>query len=254
MKFDLTNKVALITGASRGIGSAIARLFAESGARVVVHYQKNSLMAKKTLEDLEGDSHMAYKADIADPDAVETMIKDIINKMGGIHILVNNAGIYEEMHVVDLSYGEWLDKWRRTIDINLIGAANTSFCAAKHMMNHGGGKIINITSRGAFRGEPEASYYGASKAGLNSLSQSMAKALAPYNITVFAIAPGFVNTDMVTHIMDSELGDEIRAQSPLNRIAEPEEIANTAAFLASDKTEYMTGSIIDINGASYLRS
>jgi NAD(P)-dependent dehydrogenase (short-subunit alcohol dehydrogenase family) len=253
MKFDLNKKVALITGASRGIGSAIARLFAESGALVVVHYQKNSSMAEKTLHELKGDSHMVYQADIADPGAVENMVNEVIKKKGGIDILVNNAGIYEEIPLTDLSYNEWLNKWRRTIDINLIGAANTSFCAAKHMINHGGGKIINITSRGAFRGEPEASYYGASKAGLNSLSQSMAKALAPYNISVFAVAPGFVNTDMVTHIMESELGDEIRAQSPLNRIAEPEEIANLTAFLASEKTEYLTGSIIDINGASYLR-
>ena len=254
MKFDLENKVTLITGASRGIGSAIAKLFAESGAKVVVHYQKNSTMAEKTLSELKGDCHMLYQADIADPSAVEEMTGDIINKMGEIQILVNNAGIYEEIPIIDLSYEEWLDKWRRTIDINLIGAANTIFCAAKHMIKNRGGKIINITSRGAFRGEPEASYYGASKAGLNSLSQSMAKALAPYGISVFAVAPGFVNTDMVTHIMESEQGKEICAQSPLNRIAEPGEIANTVAFLASDNTEFLTGSIVDVNGASYLRS
>ncbi len=254
MQFNFQGKVALITGASRGIGRAITKLFAESGCTVVVHYNTNDTMAQKTIEELPGKGHTLHKADIANPQEIENMVQAIIQNYGTIDIVVNNAGIYEEVPLTELSYAQWQDKWQRTIDINLMGAANLCYCVAQEMRKKKSGKIINITSRGAFRGEPEACYYGASKAGLNSLSQSLAQALAPYSISVYAVAPGFVNTDMVTHIMESKHGEAIKAQSPLNRIAEPQEVANTVAFLASEETEFLTGSIIDINGASYLRS
>jgi len=121
-------------------------------------------------------------------------------------------------------------------------------------MKSGGGKIINITSRGAFRGEPDAPAYGASKAGLNAFSESMAQALAPHNIFMYAVAPGFVETDMAASVLSGPGGDAIRAQSPLNRVARPEEVAGVVLFLAAEGTDYLTGSIIDVNGASYLRS
>ena len=174
--------------------------------------------------------------------------------MDKIDILVNNAGISTTHSISELNYQEWLQHWQDMININLLGAANVSFLIAKHMMSYQEGKIINISSRGAFRGEPNSPAYGASKAGMNSMSQSLAVALAPFNILVYVIAPGFVETDMTSKLLSGPDGNSIRAQSPLNRAASPEEIAETALFLASKQTDYLTGSIIDINGASYLRS
>ncbi len=169
-------------------------------------------------------------------------------------MLVNNAGIYEEADWLNMSFEDWLEHWNKTISVNLGGASHLSFLVAKHMTGKGGGKIVNVTSRGAFRGEPDALPYGASKAGLNALGQSMAKALAAKNVFVFTIAPGYVSTAMTDHIMNSDRGAEVNAQSPMNRIASPDEIANAVTLLASDGMEYATGCILDMNGASYLRS
>ncbi len=135
-----------------------------------------------------------------------------------------------------------------------MGPAHLSYHVARHMIKNGGGKIINITSRGAFRGEPDAPAYGASKAGLNAFSQSMALALAPHNIFMYAVAPGFVETDMTASLLTSPAGDAIRAQSPLNRVARPAEVARAVMFLAAEGTDFLTGGIIDVNGASYLRT
>ena len=148
----------------------------------------------------------------------------------------------------------WKDTWKRTLGLNLLGPANLSFLAAEFMTENGGGKIINISSRGAFRGEPSAPAYAASKAGLNALTQSMARALAPYNVQCYAVAPGFVETDMTEEILNGPRGKEIRAQSPMNRVARPDEVANAVVLLAAPGNEFMTGTIIDVNGASYLRS
>ncbi|HMY75240.1 MAG TPA: SDR family oxidoreductase, partial [Blastocatellia bacterium] len=152
------------------------------------------------------------------------------------------------------SYEDWQGSWRRTLDTNLIGAANISFCAAQQMMKQGGGRIVNVSSRGAFRGEPDAPAYGASKAALNAMSQSLAQALAPHNIFVCVVAPGFVETERVAYRLDGAEGDGIRNQSPLKRVAKPEEVARTVLFLASEGTDFLTGCIVDVNGASYLRS
>ncbi|MCY4061017.1 MAG: SDR family NAD(P)-dependent oxidoreductase [Chloroflexi bacterium] len=252
MRFD--DKIALVTGGSRGIGRQIALGFAERGAKVAVHYRAKEAAAQKTLSMLAGDGHMIVPADIADAAQVSEMVDRVVKHMGRIDILVNNAGIYEELLLSDASYEEWGEHFARTLQVNLIGAANASYCAARHMIAAGGGRIVNISSRGAFRGEPTALAYGASKAGLNSLGQSLAKLLAPYNIYVGTVAPGFVETDMAAEHLASPDGDEIRAQSPLGRVAKPEEVAYVALFLASDGAEFTTGAIIDVNGASYLRS
>jgi 3-oxoacyl-[acyl-carrier protein] reductase len=254
MKFDLQNKVVLVTGASRGIGRAIALQFSQIGARVAVHYHKNRDAAEKTLSDLKGENHILCQADMSDANSVRQMTESVISKMNRIDILVNNAGVYDEHRIPEVSYEEWQNFWEKMIQTNLIGPANLSFLVAKEMIKNSGGRIINISSRGAFRGEPFAFAYGASKAGMNSMGQSMAKALAPHNIFVYTIAPGFVETDMISGMMESPQGKEYLAQSPLNRAARPEEIADTAIHLATGDTEYMTGCIIDINGASYLRS
>lgn len=251
---DLSQKNVLITGASRGIGRSIAQKFSDQGARIAVHFKDNTQAAEETIAALTGNSHLLVQADLADPKEVDLMVQKTIGNMGKIDVLVNNAGIYTTYSISELNYQEWLQNWQDTININLLGAANVSFLVARHMMSFQGGKIINISSRGAFRGEPNSPAYGASKAGLNSMSQSLAVALAPFNILVYVIAPGFVITDMTSKILSGPDGDAVRAQSPLKRAASPEEIADTALFLASKQTDYLTGSIIDINGASYLRS
>jgi 3-oxoacyl-[acyl-carrier protein] reductase len=244
----------LVTGASRGIGKAVAYAFAGKGARVIIHYNKNNVAAEEVLAGLPGKGHILVQADISDPEAVHDMVEKLSGENGKIDVLVNNAGIYEEADMLELNYEEFREYFSHTLNTNLVGVANLSFLMIKEMVAYGGGKIINISSRGAFRGEPFALPYGASKAGLNSFGQSLAVAMASKKIYVYTIAPGFVGTDMTTDILDGPRGDAIKNQSPLHRVAQPEEIANTVLHLASEGSEYMTGCIIDINGASYLRS
>ena len=254
MESNLIDKTILVTGGSRGIGKAIVKELADLGARVIIHYNKNNIAAEETLSELPGKGHVLTQADLSDPDSVHDMVEKLLTDVGSIDVLVNNAGIYEEADMLELSYEEFREYFGNTLNTNLVGVANLSFLVGKDMVDHGGGKIINISSRGAFRGEPFALPYGASKAGMNSLGQSMAVALATKNVFVYTIAPGFVETDMTTKILDGPQGDAITNQSPLHRVAQPEEIAKTVAFLADQGPGYMTGCIIDINGASYLRS
>jgi 3-oxoacyl-[acyl-carrier protein] reductase len=251
---NFNGKVVLITGGSRGIGKAIAVAFAEAGASIIINYREDEKVAQETLILLKGGPHLKIKADITSIPEIEDMFDEVMHKFGRLDILVNNAGIfiYHRMHEDPIE--KWKETWDRTLAINLTGAANMCFFAARQMMAQGGGKIINISSRGAFRGEPDSPGYGASKAGMNSMSQSLAIALAPYNIYVGVIAPGWVETDMTKAILDGPRGELIRSQSPLKRIAKPEEIAHAVLSFAAEGAEYMTGCIIDVNGASYLRS
>ncbi len=251
---DFSNKIVLVTGASRGIGRTVAQSFAERGARVVVHYNSNAAAAQKTVQSLPGGPHMIVQADIKNAAAVREMVAKIVQEMGRLDILINNAGIYQDHPLADVSYENWQKSWQLVLDTNLIGAANATYCAAQQMIKQGGGRIVNISSRGAFRGEPDAPAYGASKAGLNAMSQSLAKYLAPYSIFVGVVAPGFVQTDMARDHLTGPQGDAIRNQSPLGRVAQPEEVAYATLFLASEGSQFMTGAIIDVNGASYLRT
>ena len=251
MELSFKNKNVLVTGASRGIGKAVANMFADSGANVIVHYNRDRIKAESVLRGLSGEGHRIVQADLAHAGFIENMLESV---QGKIDILVNNAGIYEEQASLDMDYQDFQAYFKRTMDVNLFGPVHLSYLVAKRMREHGGGKLINISSRGAFRGEPTAWPYGASKAALNAFGQSMALALARDDIFVYTIAPGFVLTDMTEGIMESERGDHVKKQSPLNRIAKPEEIAKIVLMAASEGTEYMTGCIIDVNGASYLRS
>ena len=250
----LQNKNALITGASRGIGRAIAIEFAKQGARVAVHFHRHQEAAEETWRGLSGDGHISLQADISQPSHRQDLIDTTIEKLGGLDILVNNAGIAINHDITRCDYQEWTEVWEKTLATNLRGPADLSFWAVKHMLQHNGGRIINITSRGAFRGETENPAYGAAKAGLNSFSQSMAKALAAHNIYVMAVAPGWVETDMAADILSDDEYRAAAAQSPTGRMARPAEIGRLVAFLGSGEVEHITGAIIDVNGASYLRS
>ena len=246
MKNNLSNKTILITGAAGGIGEALCTSFAEANGTIILHYNSNRDKAESLLQKLPGMHHRAIQCDLSNADQVNTMFSAIDH----VDIVINNAAVVENHEIDSLSYQDWQDIWERTIGANLIGPANIMYLASKFMIKNGGGKFINISSRGAFRGEPSAPDYGASKAGLNSLGQSLAKALAKDRVFVYTIAPGFVDTERVKNLID----DEVRAQSPLNRVAKPQEIADTALWLATGDNEFLTGCIIDVNGASYLRS
>ncbi len=250
----MSNRAILITGASRGIGRAIAEAFAAAGDRVAVHHRASAALAAEVVAGLPGTGHVVVQADLADPEAVRAMVDHAAAALGGLDVLVNNAGIFEQHPITEVSYEQWQAAWQATLAVNLTGAANACWCAVQHMTARGGGRIINVSSRGAFRGEPGQPAYGASKAGLNALGQSLARALAPHGIAVTGVAPGYVETDMVTGTMAGPGGDEIRGQSPFNRIAEPAEIAAAVLYLASPAAEWASGTIVDLNGASYLRS
>ncbi|MBD2461948.1 SDR family oxidoreductase [Oscillatoria sp. FACHB-1407] len=250
---NFQNKTVLITGASGGIGRTTAIAFATAGARVALHYGQRQESAQQIRESLPGEGHGLVQADLADAIAVEQMVSEAIAQLGHIDILVNNAGVYQEHPLDQTSYSDWQTVWQQTLNVNLLGAANITYCVARHMIERRSGRIVNVSSRGAFRGEPNATAYGASKAGLNALGQSLAQHLAPYNIGVMTVAPGFVETDMAREVLDSPRGDSVRQQSPLNRVARPEEVAHTILFLAADESLFLTGGIVDVNGASYLR-
>jgi len=248
----LAKRAVLVTGASRGIGRAVAQAFATQGDRVAVHHRDSAGLARDVLAGLPGSGHTIVRADLADAEAIRRMVEAAHADLGGLDVLVNNAGIYLWHPITEVSYEQWQDAWRETLAVNLTGAANVTWCAVQYMKETGG-RIVNVTSRGAFRGEPRHPAYGASKAGLNSFGQSMARALAPYGISVAMVAPGYVETDMALDELNSPRGEEIRAQSPFNRVATPEEIAAAVLYLASDEAEWASGAILDLNGASYLR-
>ena len=251
---DFHGNTVLVTGGSRGIGRAVCQAFAARGARVAINYRSNESAARDTMDTLAGEGHMLARADISDPAAVERLIDRVTSELGALTILVNNAGGVPNHSFEDVDYAGWQKAWHDTLALNLIGAANASYCAGRFMMKNGGGRIVSVSSRGAFRGEPEKPAYGASKAGLNAMSQSLAQKLARYNIFVGVVAPGYVETDLARSALDGPKGDGIRAQSPLGRVAKPEEVAMAVLFLAAEGTEFTTGTIIDVNGASYLRS
>lgn len=271
---------ALVTGASRGIGAVIAGCLAARGVRVVVHYRADAAAAEATRTALPGEGHVTCQADLADAAATAALWREAQAACGRMHILVNNAGVFFDHPPLTTSLEDWSAAWAATLATNLVGPSNLSLLAAQSMAaavplgeaglsgeagrsgdpgggaggGWGRGRIVNISSRGAFRGEPEAPAYGASKAGLNALSQSMAKALAPAGVYVYCIAPGFVDTDMAAASLGGPQGPGILAQHPLGRVSLPVEVAQASAFCALDAPAAMTGCIIDVNGASYLRT
>jgi 3-oxoacyl-[acyl-carrier protein] reductase len=248
---DRAGRAVLVTGASRGIGAAVARAFAESGDRVAVHYGASRAAAERTIGSLPGEGHVLVSADLADPAAVRTMVDLAASALGGIDVLVNNAGVFVAHPIDVVTYEDWQQAWSQTLAVNLVGAANATWCAVRHM--GAGGRIVNVASRGAFRGEPDHPAYGASKAGLTAFGQSMARALGPRGIAVTTVAPGWVETEMAAEALSGPAGDARRQESPLGRVANPAELARAVLYLASPEAEYATGAVLDVNGASHLR-
>jgi 3-oxoacyl-[acyl-carrier protein] reductase len=203
------------------------------------------------LASLPGDGHVLAGGDLADPEAVRAMVDGAAAALGSIDVLVNNAGVVAPHAIDETSYEDWQRAWRDVLAVNLTGAANVTWCAARHMGR--GGRIVNVSSRGAFRGEPSMPAYGASKAGIVSLGQSLARSLGPRGIAVTSVAPGFTETDMAAEALAGAERERREGESPLGRIATPEEVAAAIVFLASPEAELASGSVLDVNGASYLR-
>jgi NAD(P)-dependent dehydrogenase (short-subunit alcohol dehydrogenase family) len=251
---DFNNKTVLITGGSRGIGRATAIAFANQGARVAINFKSNRKAAEETLQALSGDGHQLFQYDISNEDEQKALVEDVINHYERLDILVNNAGISIEHDIENTNFEDWSSAFKDTFQTNLFAVANLSLLAAQHMMKHGGGRIVSVSSRGAFRGEPIKPAYGASKAALNAMSQSLAKKLATHGVYVGVVAPGFTETDMASKTLTPVERENLLRESPFKRMAQPEEVAHAILFLASEKAAYSSGAIIDVNGASYLRS
>ncbi len=252
------NKVALVTGAASGIGRACASSLAAAGFTIAANYRSKAQEADNLITELaaglaEGAPHQCFQADLSEPAEAAVLLSRVMQVYGRVDVLVNAAGMFSNQDVFSPDFDAWTAGWERSMRVNLHAPVNLAFLAAQQMIKQGSGTIINITSRGAFRGEPTAPAYGAAKAGLNSASQSLAVALAPHGISVFAIAPGWIETPMASPRINGANAAEIRAGIPLGRVGKPEEIANLVAFLAGDNTQYLTGAIFDANGASYLR-
>jgi len=249
----MTQRNVLVTGGSRGIGAAIAYEFARAGDRVAVHYSSNEGAALEVVASLPGSGHITAGADLRDAHAIKVMVDSVAKEFGAIDVLVNNAGVFFDHPIESTDYETWQQAWSDTLGVNLTGAANASWCALQHMPRHANSRIVNVGSRGAFRGEPKSPAYGASKAAITAFGQSIAKSLAPLGIGVTTLAPGFVDTEMAAEVLNGPDGDDVRGQSPFNRVATPQEVAQAVFTLASPDLIWASGAVLDFNGASYLR-
>ncbi|MFG2821569.1 SDR family NAD(P)-dependent oxidoreductase [Kitasatospora sp. NPDC048365] len=255
MTLPSTGRRVLVSGASRGLGRAVAQAFAANGDRVAVHYGTRADEARATLDSLPGDGHALTGGDLADPAGAAAVADAAAEALGGIDVLVNNAAVNVRHPLPETSYEEWVALWRQHVDVNLLATANLSHLAARRMIDQGtGGRIVNIGSRGAFRGEPDHPAYGATKAAVHALGQSLAVSLAPHGIAVASVAPGFFATERVAPRLEGPEGAAIRAQSPFDRVATAEEIAAAVLWLASPAAEWSSGAVLDLNGASHLRT
>jgi 3-oxoacyl-[acyl-carrier protein] reductase len=247
---DLSGKAVLITGASRGIGRATAVRMAEAGARVAINYNRGEAEAQGVVREIGDTRAFAVQADVGNPDDVKKMIDAVVDRWERLDVLVNNAAIFDLNRFEGDDYTAWQRGWQRTFDVNVFGAANASYLAMQSMRRNGGGKIINVASRAAFRGETEFADYGASKAALVNLTRSIARACAKDNIVASCVAPGFILTEMAKGELEAHY-DEIVDQIPLRRVGSVDDVASAILFLASPMADYLNGVTIDINGGSW---
>jgi 3-oxoacyl-[acyl-carrier protein] reductase len=249
---DLRGKVALVTGASRGIGRETALRMGEAGAQVAVNYNSSRAHADEVVRAIGDDRAMAVQADVSDPAQVQSMVDATLERFGRIDILVNNAGWHDYNRFEGDDYDAWQRGWQRTFATNLFGAANAAFLAMQSMRKQGGGKIINVASRSAWRGETEFADYGASKAGLVNLTRSIARACAKDNIVASCVTPGFVDTEIARAELEKNY-ESILAQIPLGRVGTVDDVAAVILFLASPMADYLNGVTIDVNGGSWFQ-
>lgn len=251
MNVELTGKVALVTGASRGIGKAIAESLAQAGASVAVHCNENISQAEEIVSELGSDAKVV-PADLSQAPACEILVESIISAYGQLDILVNNAGIAEFV-APSASTEVWLQSWEKTMAVNARATALICRLAIRQFQAQQGGRIINIASRAAFRGDtPEYMIYAASKGAVVSLTRSIARAYGKDGVKAFVVAPGFVRTDMAQDAVDSYGEPFILQDLALNDLTEPEDVAPMVTFLASGQADHATGTSIDINAGSYV--
>ncbi len=251
MHINLKNKSILVTGASRGIGKVIAKTLISCGAKVAIHYNKNKNRAEQALEELGPKAHL-FKADFSQVLEVTRLFNEVVKKFKTLDVIVNNAGVAIKSPLGDDDV-QWIDNWLLTMDINLNASALLCKKAISHFSEKGGGRIINIASRAAFRGETKEYYaYAASKAGLVALTKSIARTCGKEGIKAFVIAPGFVNAGMAEDYIH-EYGPEYAMKDlALKEMTRPEDVANFVAFLASGMADHATGGTFDINAGSYV--
>lgn len=252
MQIDLTGKTILVTGASRGIGKALAEGLAGAGATVAAHYNGNRDSAE-TLVDALGHDARAFQADLAEPASCERLFDAVLQTYGRLDVLINNAGIALTLPL-EMPTAEWREGWDRTMAVNLRAVELLSRLAIGHFQEHGGGRIINVASRAAFRGDtPDYMAYAASKGGVVALTRSIARAFGKDGICAFVLAPGFVRTDMAQDAIDQYGEDFVLGDLALDRLTEPEDLAPLTILLASGMADHATGTSIDINAGSYVR-
>lgn len=243
------NKIVLVTGAGRGIGASIAKRFASEGAEVIVNYSGNDEAAQKTVDEITATDGQAqkYKCSVNDSESVKVMIDEIIKKFGRIDILVNNAGITKDGLMLRMTD----EDFDRVIDVNLKGTFNCTKYVSKYMLKQKSGKIINISSVVGLSGNAGQVNYSASKAGIIGITKSAAKELSSRGITVNAVAPGYVDTDM-TKVLSDNIRNEILKNILLQRMGNVEDISNCVAFLASEDASYITGQVISVDGGMHI--